>query len=510
MEEETVAGDLWKELSQQALVTPTPEVKSNVMPAIFSGRQTIEKFRDAIVSGYLPLAFYIALFSAFGLNLDRHYATIQLAFIPLSFALAYLLYPLFDFTDLKRVRDIVALFALGLLVSTVIGCAEATLRPSPLRLSFLEQVLDSGIVHLHLTLSTPLFLLSVLTLLAFKGWTNIVLKQTPWYDSPKYPPGRRILALGLLLVPPLLYSGLFLSALPSQEVMKWQKSLTAAAPKNPWLPAFSSANNKRWSDLNLHHPENYTEQALELLRQGQLPTPDSYEIRHIFDSERLGENSSHKVELRLQEMLVGFARGQHPSSNDGNRFLGLALARDELSAAELKELETRLLELQESLPSSEQSTDYFLLGCLAQREREFGKFSFYSWLDRRGATPERLLKQRSVQERIEQWLQLKSQLSERPHHKVEALAFSRSIARLCSGGAPHDAGPLVLPEDYKICLELLLWSTRARLYQKNHGRLPTDRVHLPDLPSDWELREDFDGSVYLSNQDRRWQMRMAR
>lgn len=509
MEEQTLTGDLWNELSQEALATPTPEVKANVMPAIFSGRQAIEKFRDAIVSGYLPLALYIALFSGFGLNLSRHYATIQIAFIPLSFALAYLLYPLFDFTNLKRIRDIVTLFVLGLLVSTTIGFAEATLSPNPYRFSFLDQVLTSGISLLQLTLSPPLFLLSVVTLLAFKGWTQIVLRQTPWYDNPVHPRGRVVVAICLLLAPPLLYLGLFLSARPSQRVVKWQNNLTDRPSRNPWLPSFSADNNDRWTQLSLQDPEIYTERALELLREGQLPTLDSYEIARLFIPERLGDNPPHRIEVRLWEMVVGLSRGQHPAFNDGNRVLGYALAGDEFSVAELQELETRLVELKKNLPSPEQFLDNFLLGSLSQRRRTFGDYSLYSWLDQRGATPGRLLKQRWVQERIELWLAIKPQLAERPHYKVETSAFSSSLAHLCASGPPHDAGPIVLPHEYEISLELLLWATRARLYQKQKGQLPADRLQLTGLPMEWEIYKDYDDSVCLVTKDRRFRIRMS-
>ena len=510
MEELTLPGDLWNELSERSVSTPTPEVKTNVMPAIFSGRQTIEKFRDAVVSGFLPLALYIALFTSFGLNLGPHEGPIQIACLPLSFALAYLIFPLFDFTNLRRGRDIVPLFALGLLISTIMGFAEATLNPNAYRFSFLEQALGSGLTLLQLTLSTPLFLMSILAFWAFKAWTLIVLRETPWYDKPSYRPARLLLATGLLLTPPALYSGLYLSARPSQRVIEWQAPLTTNTSTNPWLPRFSAENNERWSELSLQGQEDYISGALDLLRQGQLPTLDSYEISRIFSEERIGENPSHNIELRMWEMMVGFARGQHPAFNDGNDSLGLGLARGEFSEGELQELEKRLVEGKEELPSQEQFIDNFLLGNLSQRSRQFGEFSLYSWLDQRQATPRKLLKRRWIHDRIESWLKIKPQLTQTPDYKAETSAFSSSVAKLCYSGPPHNAGPLVLPHEYSIGLDLLLWATKARLYQKEHGQLPTNRVQLAGLPLDWELHKDFDDAVYLVYKNQNYRMRMSK
>ena len=58
-------------------------------------------------------------------------------------------------------------------------------------------------------------------------------------------------------------------------------------------------------------------------------------------------------------------------------------------------------------------------------------------------------------------------------------------------------------------LELLLWATRARLYQKQKGQLPADRLQLTGLPMEWEIYKDYDDSVCLVTKDRRFRIRMS-
>ena len=506
---------LWTDLGERAVQAPSGKFKKEIFPIKFKAREWGEILRDLVVSGILPLTAYLVYLSVLGLNLAPSTGIVSLLlFLPLSLGLAWLLSPLFHFTDLKRWRDIVPLFAVGILLPLIFALAEASLRPTPALASFGTQVAKVFTYFSVPTTVLPLFAFSVLGAWGLKWLTRRVLQATPWFDQPKVSPLRKSFGVILLLSPFAFFLLSAYSALPSEGVKQWEQRVRLNPPPfNPWLPHFANEHAESWQNLrartlNEHVYDvnkqpgaalsRYEAGALELLREGSLPHRSYYDTRYLIE-DILKARSGLKdgPELATWTIAAGLTLGKSPERNEGFRYLIDRVERNAFALEELESLQERLDDLLQSMPKGETILNHTLVSLLTEKNEPLPILWLTEFLSRKRLSPIDIARRRWLNSCVESWLALELEvagseslddLAKEKDRKPKTQELYQDLDAKTRFLSLHPEGTpsfLGLRNEYEKNLHFLLLGVKLRIHQKSKGELPNK------LPFGQEFEEQF-------------------
>lgn len=491
MEDTDLDNGLWGDLAQSALNTPSEGYKEQLFPVEFEGRRGIERFRDLVLRGYLPTFIYSLYLLVWGANFGLD-GTPWLAFLlmlPVSAAVSWMVGPVFQFANLKRLTDVLPLFGLGLFLPLLLAIFDTAFRPTEHRMSFQAQAARSYENFSLPTTSLLLFLFSIAAAWGLKYWAQHVLTNAPWFDQEKASRERTISAALLLATPVLIYLFCVLAARPSDRVQAWKQQMRSAHQlSSPWYFEHSRDYQDVWRGLKRNDPQR----ALELLRKNQLPALSSHDFRYLLeDVVESAPESSQKTELALRSIPLALLRGQSVSRNDSFQHILSHLEKNELTVVELQMAYEQLGELSETLPNAEQYLNYLLYQRTQEKPQHWRvPLWITDQLRKHNLSPLQLSRTRWLQDCIETSLEVRESLGEMPLE--EALAAPQSLSshqkelmdKLQRETAPLAARNtkgrdlLPLPSEYRTWLQLALVATRLRLYQKSYGHFPPTLYQL--------------------------------
>lgn len=421
-------NELWAGLEREALEEQHGDFKSQLFPVSFEPRKPEEIFRSFILSGHIPIALYCFYLAFWGINFSREVSPLSyLLLFVLPLGLAWLVAPVFRFTSLSRVRDILGLFGLGLLLPLVFAMTEATVRPDEWRLSFAAQATDVFFFFSVPTTIVPFFLLSLGVAWTFKYLTKRELKKAPWWDE-SWALGRTVVGWVSLTLPLLAYGILYFQSLPSEEVRELLARPAAQSERHGnWLPSFSQENEEAWRELARRslgeNGWNFTSQseselkaygqgAVKLLEERRLPLRGSYDLRfNHYDYLQVSHRTDNDVELLTLSLADGLLAGFGARRNLAYRKIVERLENNALSNGQLLQLQVQLQELKETLPPAELVVEETLRIFATENKSSEGvgrhQLGLLGQLERSGVGPESLATEAWINRTTEDWLALK-------------------------------------------------------------------------------------------------------
>lgn len=518
MDDQDSLSHLFGELSEKAETLNIDELKSTLLPVKFETRTPLERFRSLVLEGYLPTFFCVLFLAYMGSQLLYPYTPLWLAlmYIPVGAVLALLLGPLFQFHNLRRGRDILWIFALGLVTAATFSLMTAALTPAANRLSFAVQA-----AHTFDTASAPVTALAFLLLTisvcwGIKLWARKVLSESPWFDMATAGLGVQTLRLLILWSPLGLYLALYMGSLPSNTARQFI-SRAETLPQSVWLPRYSVENQNLWDELSRRHgvesyrlaraPKEkitaYLADEVNLIKDGKLPPRDSWAMKDLLRDELdSGAWTPQLTRVAVFALPVGLARGEKIGQNHAVFFLTRLLERNGGTDDELKTLDKDLGDLISIFPKPEEVLENTLLQVSTPHYSAGGtNYWLISWLKENGVGPEQLAVRRWAYKTAEQYMALRAQTGDsglETASKEEFDALDGATRPLFLDTHVEANGLLSLTEAYRQKLFFLQTAVRLRLYRREHGRFPETLLPLGVLSSQFEYGMQNDGTAVLS------------